>query len=150
MHGPTRTLRAATHGRSAWDIHVPIADLAIALTEIPNPVGHEKNLTYTVNVTNKGPDIANSTLVSDTTPVGTTFVSSTTSTGTCTAPAIGGMGTLRCNVGNLASGAKVTITMTVKDTAGAGSTLTDTGRASSATPDPNGNNNAMTVKTSVN
>jgi uncharacterized repeat protein (TIGR01451 family) len=150
MHGPTRTLRAATHGRSAWDIHVPIADLAIALTEIPNPVGHGKNLTYTVNVTNKGPDIANSTLVSDTTPVGTTFVSSTTSTGTCTAPAIGGMGTLRCNVGNLASGAKVTITMTVKDTAGAGSTLTDTGRASSATPDPNGNNNAMTVRTSVN
>src|SRR6202011_2357621 len=25
MQGPTRTLRAATHGRSVWDIHMPIA-----------------------------------------------------------------------------------------------------------------------------
>ena len=27
LHNPSRTLRAATHGRSMWDIHVPIADL---------------------------------------------------------------------------------------------------------------------------
>jgi hypothetical protein len=39
--------------------------------------------------------------------------------------------------------------MTVKDLAAAGSTLTDTGRAVSNTPDPNTKNNAVTVKTNV-
>jgi uncharacterized repeat protein (TIGR01451 family) len=150
LHNPTRTLRASTHGRSMWDIHVPIADLATLETESPNPVLHGANLKYTLAVTNKGPDVATSTVISDATPVGTTFVVATTSVGTCTAPAVGATGTLTCKVGSLARGAKVTITMTVKDTLPAGSTLTNTGRASSGTPDPNAINNAATVKTSVN
>jgi uncharacterized repeat protein (TIGR01451 family) len=149
LHNPSRTLRAATHGRSMWDIHVPIADLATSVIESPSPVPHGTNLKYTLNVTNKGPDVAVSTVVSDATPAGTTFVSFTTSAGTCTAPALGATGTLSCKVGNLASGVKATVTMTVRDTAAAGSTLTDTGRASSGTPDPNTKNNSMTVKTSV-
>jgi uncharacterized repeat protein (TIGR01451 family) len=149
LHNPSRTLRASTHGRSMWDIHVPIADLATSVTESPNPVPHGTNLTYTLNVTNQGPDIATNTVVSDATPVGTTFVGYTTSVGTCTAPAVGATGTLSCKVGSLASGAKVTVTMTAKDTAAAGTTLTNRGRASSPTPDPNTKNNSMTVKTSV-
>jgi len=150
LHNPSRTLRAATHGRSMWDIHVPIADLATTVTASPSSVPHGTNLKYTLNVTNKGPDIAMSTVVSDATPLGTTFVGFTTTAGTCTAPAIGATGTLSCKVGNLASGVKVTVTMTVKDTAAAGSALTDTGRAFSNTPDPNAKNNAVTLKTSVN
>jgi uncharacterized repeat protein (TIGR01451 family) len=149
LHNPTRTLRASTHGRSMWDIHVPIADLVTAMTENPNPVLHGTNLKYTLTITNKGPDVATNTLVSDATPVGTTFVSFTTSAGTCTAPAVGHTGTLSCKVGNLGNGAKVTVTMTVKDTAAAGSTLSDTGRSSSATPDPKSTNNAVTVKIGV-
>jgi len=150
LHNPTRTVRASTHGRSMWDIHVPIADLSTVMTESPNPVPHGTNLKYSLNVTNKGPDLATNAVVSDTTPVGTTFVSATTTAGTCTAPAVGTTGTLSCKVGNLASGAKATVTMTIKDTASAGSILTDTGRASSGTPDPNTKNNAVTVKTNVN
>jgi uncharacterized repeat protein (TIGR01451 family) len=149
LHNPTRTLRASTHGRSMWDIHVPIANLAVSVTERPNPVPHGTNLTYTLNVTNNGPDIATSTVVSDATPVGTSFVGFTTSVGTCTAPAVGTTGNLSCKVGNAASGAKMTVTMTVKDTAAAGSTLTNTAKASSTTPDPNTKNNNMTIKTSV-
>jgi uncharacterized repeat protein (TIGR01451 family) len=149
LHNPSRTLRAATHGRSMWDIHVPVADLATSVIESPSPVPHGTNLKYTANVTNKGPDVAMNTVVSDATPAGTTFVSFTTSAGTCTAPALGATGTLSCKVGNVASAAKATVTMTVRDTAAAGSTLTDTGRASSSTPDPNTKNNSMTVKTSV-
>src|SRR5207244_6569430 len=149
LHKPSRTLRAATHGRSMWDIHVPIADLATSVIESPSPVPHGTNLKYTLNVTNKGPDAAMSTVVTDATPAGTTFVGFTTSLGTCTAPAVGGAGTLSCKVGNLANGAKATVTLTVKDTVAAGSTLTDTGRAFSATPDTNTKNNSMAVKTSV-
>jgi uncharacterized repeat protein (TIGR01451 family) len=149
LHNPTRTLRAATHGRSMWDIHVPIADVVTSLTESPNPVLHGTNLTYTVNVTNKGPDIAMSTVVSDATPLGTTFVSFTTSTGTCTAPPAGATGTLSCKVGNLGVGVKATVTMRVKDTAAAGSTLTNTASAFPHTPDPNTKNNTVTIKTGV-
>jgi uncharacterized repeat protein (TIGR01451 family) len=149
LHNLTRTLRASTHGRSMWDIHVPIADLATSVTESPSPVPHGTNLKYTLNVTNKGPDIATSTVVSDATPVGTTFAGFTTSAGTCTAPVVGTAGTLSCKIGNLANGAKVTVTMTLKDSVGVGSTLTDTGRAFSSTPDPNTKNNSMTVKVSV-
>src|SRR5262249_50571314 len=58
LHPQTRTLRAATHGRSVWDIHVPIADLVISMTESPDPVLHGTNLKYTLAVTNKGPDLA--------------------------------------------------------------------------------------------
>jgi uncharacterized repeat protein (TIGR01451 family) len=133
-----------------WDIHVPIADLATVMTESPNPVLHGTNLKYMLNVANKGPDVATNVVVSDTTPVGTTFVSAATTAGTCTAPAVGTAGILSCKVGSLGTGAKVTVTLTVKDTAAAGSILTDTGRASSGTPDPNAKNNAMTVKTNVN
>ena len=150
LHNSTRTLRASTHGRSMWDIHVPIADMAVAVTESPNPVKHSTNLKYVLTVTNKGPDPATNAVISDVTPVGTTFVSVTASVGTCTPPTIGGTGALTCKVANLSSAAKVTIIMTVKDTSPAGSTLTNTGRASSGTPDPNTKNNAMTVKTSVN
>ena len=149
LHKPSRTLRAATHGRSMWDIHVPIADLTTSVIESPSPVPHGTNLKYTLNVTNKGPDIAVSTVVSNATPAGTSFVSFMTSAGTCTAPALGATGTLSCKVGNLASGVKATVTMTVRDTAAAGSTLTDTGRASSNTPDPNTKNNNVTIKTGV-
>jgi uncharacterized repeat protein (TIGR01451 family) len=149
LHDSTRTLRATTHGRSIWDIHVPMADLATSVTESPNPVPHGTNLKYTLNVTNQGPDIATSTVVSDRTPVGTTFAGFTTSAGTCTRPAVGATGTLSCKVGSLASGAKVTVTMTVKDTAAAGTVLTNKGSASLATPDPNTKNNSMAVKTSV-
>jgi len=116
LHKPSRTLRAATHGRSMWDIHVPIADLTTSVIESPSPVPHGTNLKYTLNVTNKGPDIAVSTVVSNATPAGTTFVSFMTSAGTCTAPALGATGTLSCKVGNLASGVKATVTMTVRET----------------------------------
>jgi uncharacterized repeat protein (TIGR01451 family) len=149
LHNSSRTLRAATHGRSMWDIHVPIADLATAVTESPNPVPHGTNLTYTLNVTNQGPDIATNTIVSDATPVGTTFVGYTTSVGTCTTPTVGAAGTLKCSVGSLANGAKATVTMTVKDTAAAGTTLTNRASTSSTTPDPNTKNNSMVVKTGV-
>jgi uncharacterized repeat protein (TIGR01451 family) len=132
-----------------WDIHVPIADLATSVTENPNPVPHGTNLTYTLNVTNQGPDAATNTVVSDATPVGTTFVGYTTSVGTCTTPIVGAAGTLKCNVGSLANGAKATVTMTVKDTAAAGTTLTNRASTSSTTPDPNTKNNSMVVKTGV-
>jgi uncharacterized repeat protein (TIGR01451 family) len=150
MHGPTRTLRAATHGRSVWDIHMPIADLALTMVEAPNPVRQGTNMKYTVHVTNNGPDTAAATTVIDTVPSFTTYQSVTTTVGTCSHPAIGGTGKLSCALSDLKKGSSVTIVLIVKDTANSGSTLSNTASVSSSTPDPKPKNNVGTLRTRVN
>ena len=52
-----------------------VADLTLALSASPSPVHSGANLTYTITVTNKGPDFATNVLVTDSVPGGATFVS---------------------------------------------------------------------------
>lgn len=73
-------------------------DLAISVTDAPDPVAAGTDLTYTVTVTNKGPNSADSVQVSDTLPGDVVFKSST---GGCQANG----STLACPLGNLAAGA---------------------------------------------
>src|SRR5205807_2678555 len=56
-------------------VHVPRADLSVTKSHAPDPpvVGHP--LTYTVAVTNHGPDTATAIVITDTLPSGVTFVS---------------------------------------------------------------------------
>jgi len=150
LHKSSRTLRAATYGRSLFDAHLPIADLAITMTESPNPIPHGTNFDYTIRVTNNGPDSAGSVIITDSVPLGSTFVAVTSSVGTCTHPSAGGTGTVSCAAGNLLKGASVNVTLTLHDTAAAGSAVTNTAKASSTTPDPNLKNNSSMVKTNVN
>jgi uncharacterized repeat protein (TIGR01451 family) len=150
MQRASRTLRAATHGRSVWDIHMPIADLALTVSEAPNPVPHGTNLSYTIHVKNNGPDPANAARLTDAVPSGTTFQSVTTTLGTCSYPAVGGTGTVSCALGSLSKGAAATITLTVNDTAPAGATIANTAKASSNAPDPKPANNVAIFKTTVN
>jgi uncharacterized repeat protein (TIGR01451 family) len=150
LHNPSRTLRVATYGRSLFDAHLPMADLALAMMESPSPIPHGTNFSYTIRVTNKGPDPARNATITDTVPTGTTFVSVVPSVGTCTYPAVGGTGIVSCKAGSLLKGASATVTLILHDTAAAGSTVTDTAKASSSTPDPRLNNNFSTLKTAVN
>jgi hypothetical protein len=57
-------------------------------------------------VTNNGPSADSGVKVSDPMPAGNTYVSSTTTQGTCT-----GGATLNCDLGTMAAGASVTITL---------------------------------------
>ena len=62
----------------------PTADLSITKTASPDPVTTGDDLTYTVTVTNNGPDPATSVTVTDNLPAETTFVScSSTGAGVC-------------------------------------------------------------------
>jgi uncharacterized repeat protein (TIGR01451 family) len=89
----------------------PKIDLSITKTAAPSPATLGDNLTYTLKVTNKGPNQANNVVVTDSLPSETTFVSISSDKGTCT-----GTNLISCNLGQMAVGETVTITIVVKPT----------------------------------
>lgn len=107
------------------------------------------NLSYALTAKNNGPDTAQGITVTDVTPTGTTFVSVTPNTGSCTAPPVGGTGTVTCTVGTMANGVTFKITLVVNVNAASGSTITDTATVTSTTYDPNTKNNTATATTTV-
>jgi uncharacterized repeat protein (TIGR01451 family) len=125
------------------------ADVAISNQASANPVKSGANLKYQIKVRNNGPDTALNISMTDATPTGTTFVTVSTTAGSCTAPPVGGTGTVTCTAGSLASLTSITITMEVNVTAPSGSVLKDTAAVTSTTTDPKPNNNSVTVKTNV-
>jgi uncharacterized repeat protein (TIGR01451 family) len=73
-------------------------------------VNHQ--LTYTLTVTNTGPDTATNVVVTDTLPGGAVFGSATAEQGSCGEAA----GVVTCNLGNIADGDSVIITIIVTPT----------------------------------
>ena len=59
------------------------ADLSITKTDSPDPVTVGTALTYSIEVTNAGPDTATGVVVTDELPKGVTYVSATTTAGSC-------------------------------------------------------------------
>jgi uncharacterized repeat protein (TIGR01451 family) len=126
------------------------SDLAIVVADVtPSPVSAGGLATYTITVTNLGPDPATGVTVNSTTPAGTTFASLTTSQGSCITPAPGGTGPMSCALGSLTPGGSVTITLVVNVIAASGSTLTYTTSVTSSSADPNPGNNTATQDVGV-
>jgi len=124
------------------------ADLDIA-NNAPSAALSGSTLTYSITVTNNGPDAASNVNIQDAIPAGTNFNSVATTSGSCTAPAPGGAGTVNCTAPALASGSAITETLTVNVTAGLLSTITDTATVSSTTFDPTSNTSATATTTVV-
>ena len=125
------------------------ADLSVT-NSAPRQVNSGGTITYTIVVTNGGTDQATTVQMSDTTPTGTTFASVSTTSGSCTAPVVGGTGTVKCQTASLASGANFTVTLVLNVTAPSGSSITDKAQVTSKTFDPNPANNSATARTHVN
>jgi len=122
----------------------PKVDIQITKTGTPNPVTVGKQVTWTMVVTNNGPNGATNVTVADPVPAGTTFVSVATSTGTCA----GTGGVVNCQLGSLAVGASVTITLVT--TAGQTGTLTNTATTVAKEQETNTANNTATASVVVN
>jgi uncharacterized repeat protein (TIGR01451 family) len=121
-----------------------VIDLAITKTGSPatQPLNTSSQITWTMVVTNHGPSAATGVTVSDPMPAGNTYVSSTTTQGTCT-----GGATLNCDIGDMAVGATVTITLvTTPSTPG---TQTNTAVVMGDQPESNLANNTATASVEV-
>ncbi|MCP9495358.1 MAG: choice-of-anchor D domain-containing protein [Pyrinomonadaceae bacterium MAG19_C2-C3] len=119
-----------------------VADLAVTMTDAPDPVPLGSNVTYTIVVRNYGASPATGVVLSDTLPAGLTFVSAASTQGTCVKTS-----TVNCTIGNLANNQTATVTLVA--TAAAAGTLTNTASVSGAETDPNTSNNLNRQSTRV-
>src|SRR5439155_7347792 len=114
------------------------ADLAITMTDSPDPAHVGQNLTYTIVVTNNGPDKAVGVSVTDQLPKNAGYGATTTTQGSCTLKP--SKTAVVCDVGTMPSGVSVTITLVVKPTSKG--TITNTASVTLVSPtDPNTANN---------
>ena len=114
------------------------ADLAVRKTG-PASVDVGAIVTYTIAVTNNGPDAAVNAMLGDPTPSGLVFLDAS-------APCAGGF---PCAVGDLANGAGVTVTARFQVNLGAPSQVINTATATSDTSDPDGANSSSSALTTV-
>jgi uncharacterized repeat protein (TIGR01451 family) len=142
---PSGTNQSVSTSGGSLTVAAGKADLSITKTDSPDPVAINGTLTYTIDVSNAGPDDASAVKVVDTLPAGVGFVSATGTNWTCN----NASGTVTCNRtgGNLPPGAAPDITITATAPASAGS-ITNSATVSSPNDDTPGNNTA-TATTSV-
>lgn len=100
------------------------ADLGVTKTTTATSAAAGETITYTVGVTNAGPDPAASVVLTDVLPAGLLFQSITAPAGwTCTTPAVGTNGTIACTADTLANGATATLTLVTTVAAGTSGTI---------------------------
>jgi uncharacterized repeat protein (TIGR01451 family) len=133
------------------------ADVSIVKTATPEPVDQSTNLTYTLQVTNNGPAVAQNVTVSDPLPAQITFVNVSTTQGTCTQAS----GTVSCSIGTLSVGglAIITINASASTFSTSGSpcatingipySVCNTATVASSTSDPNPTNNSSSANSTI-
>ena len=121
-----------------------IADLSVTQTASPDPIRAGYDVAYTVQVSNQGPASAAGVVLTDVlSGGGVVFGSATTGQGSCTVAG----STITCNLGTIANGATVSVTIiasatTVGTTSGAAS-------VTSSSPDTVSNNNQASKSVQV-
>jgi uncharacterized repeat protein (TIGR01451 family) len=86
-----------------------LADLVVTVNDSPDAVVASSDLTYTVNITNSGPQTANEVMLKNSLAPEASFVSVTASQGTCRELD----GSVLCSLDSLAANAAATITIVV-------------------------------------
>ena len=120
------------------------ADVAITMSDSPAPIVTGNNLTYTMTISNSGPDTAAGVTVTDTLPAGVTYVSAIATQGTCT-----GTSTVTCSLGSINYGdPAATVTFVVTPTVGG--ILSNTAVVTTFSKDLTPENNTATAVTTVN
>ncbi len=130
----------------------PSADLTIAMSAADPSVLSGHLQTYTITVTNNGPDQAANATMIDVVPANTTFYSLTSAAGwTCTTPTVGGIGQVSCSTTNLAAAtsAQFTLSVLVNCATADATPLTNVAGVTSDYVDPNTADNTASSTTSI-
>jgi uncharacterized repeat protein (TIGR01451 family) len=135
-------------------VNAASADLSVTKVDSPDPVLAGDNITYSITITNNGPDPAQNVVFTDTPPANTTHagftIDSSPPGALCAAVPVGSTGAPSCSFPTLPAGASILMTLIVNVDAGTPpGTLTNTANASTATADPNPANNAGSATTTV-
>jgi uncharacterized repeat protein (TIGR01451 family) len=128
------------------------ADLSMSKTG-PSSANVNSSFSYTITITNSGPDTATNASWSDALPSSLLFLSINQNTGpsmTCTTPDPGSNGTITCSIASLPVGsAQFTVNVLIANNAVAGSTITNIATAASSTFDSNSGNNSGIANTTA-
>jgi len=118
------------------------ADVSVTLTDAPDPivVPPGGNITYTITVTNHGPDAAAGVTVTDVLPANVSFVS-------VDPPGMHESGTITANIGAMTIGQVVPFNLIV--TPNELATISNTASVTSSTSDPVTGNDSATAMTTV-
>ena len=119
----------------------PAVDVALTISDAPDPVSFGSDLTYTIGVQNQGELPATGVSLIDNLPAGATFVSANSTRGTCS-----GTGPVTCAIGNLNAGETATVTIVIKP---AVRTIENSASVTLNEADPISTNNTATVQTLV-
>jgi uncharacterized repeat protein (TIGR01451 family) len=120
------------------------ADLSVTKSDAPDPAHIGQPLIYTIEVANSGPQTATQVTLTDDLPRNAGFGSASASQGSCSVR----RRTVTCNLGDIASGQTVVVTIEVKPTRRG--TITNAVSVTAGSPaDPNAANNADTEDTVV-
>jgi len=148
----TDTVSAAVTGTSGTIAVGAVADIGVTAAVAPNPVTAGSNLTYTLTVSNSGPDAAAAAVLSDTLPANTTFVSLAAASGwSCTAPAVGAAGTVSCSNPSFATvgNSVFTLVLNVNPATANGTAITNSASVTTSGVDPAAGNNTASASATV-
>ena len=118
------------------------AELALTNVDVPDPVATGSGLIYALTITNNGPGPATGVTVSDTLPGSVTFQSATPSQGSCS-----GTASVSCNLGEVPSGASVSVFVLVIPTVTG--VISNTATVTSTSEDPITANNTAVAETTI-
>ncbi|MBP6471403.1 MAG: DUF11 domain-containing protein [Chloroflexi bacterium] len=124
---------------------IKTADLAITKSDTPDPVTAGEQVTYTIGVTNQGPDGATNVMVVDTLPAGVSFVSAVPGSPTCAEAS----GVVTCDLGALANAGTAQVTIVALVDSSTTGSLANTAVVSADEYDDNADNNTATTTTQV-
>ena len=133
----------ANNAASADTTVNPAADLSLTKSDSPDPVAAGQLLTYTLGISNAGPQDATGATLTDTLPSGVLYESATPTQGSCSESS----GTVTCALGTIANGGNASVEMKVRPQEGG--QITNQATVGSDAGDPNTANNSASAQTTV-
>ncbi len=120
----------------------PEADLSLSISDSPDPVAPGSGLSYSLTVTNNGPDSAENVSLS-------ASLSSQLSFDSATAGCSHNAGTVSCGLGNLTSGQSTQVSIQATVSQSASGSFQSSASVSSSTDDPSAANNSDFETTNI-